>query len=209
VGLSLSLRIQPRIEQALTHEQRHFVRQEVFARRTNLLGDVRGGEYKPKATCPGCSYHLEPLEIVDGFLPDPANYTTKCPKCRTRFAPQIVWRFSDLGQSELPFYCAVQVLPKLHGLEVLSPADIEKECPAVYHSALVHYGTLCNAFKKAGIQYGFQNVLDWKEKVRGYLGKLPDTVIAEIVDVSVRAVLIFRNSLGIDPFSRRELAEES
>jgi len=109
---------------------------------------------------------------------------------------------------ELPFYCATQVLAQLNGLQELPPEEIQKEHPAIYHSVRVHHGNFRIAFEKIGIQYRFETVTNWKEKVRDFLGKLPDTVVAEVVDMPVRQVRKLRNDLGIEVFRVRNIIPE-
>lgn len=109
---------------------------------------------------------------------------------------------------ELPFYCATQVLAQLSGLQELRPEEIQKEHPAIYHSVRVHHGNFRIAFEKIGIQYRFETVTNWKEKVRDFLGKLPDTVIAEVVDMPVRQVRKLRNDLRIEVFRVRDVLSE-
>lgn len=112
------------------------------------------------------------------------------------------------SSGELPFYCATQVLAQLSGLENFTPDQIQVNHAAIYHSVRVHHGNFRVAFEKIGIQYPFETVTNWKERVGEFLGKLPDTVIAEVVDVPVKTLRNLRNSLGIPSFSKRELLEE-
>jgi hypothetical protein len=102
----------------------------------------------------------------------------------------------------------MQVLAQLGGLETKSLDEIMTGYPGVYHSVRVHHGNLRRAFEKIGVQYPFENITDWKTKVGEFLGKLPDTIVAEVVDMPVRAIRKLRKSLNIKPFSRRELAGE-
>lgn len=179
------------------------IRQALLELRLNLIGAIHGGSYRPKAQCPACSRHLTSLEIIQGFRNDPTDYTTACTACRARFEPKLVWKM-DAIEAEIPFFCSTQVLEQLRGLENKSPDQIQLEDVAVYHSVRVHYGNLRRAFEKIGIPYAFENVTNWKERVRDFLGKLPDTVIAEVVDMPVRTVRNLRKSLGIASFHRRD-----
>jgi len=189
-------------------EQRLVIKQALLMRRLDLTGAVHGGNYQPEAVCPQCDRSLTPFEIIKGFRSDPHDYTTCCTQCHYRFAPKLMWK-DPVGSAELQFYCATQVLEQLLGLEKMTPDEIREKKPAVYHSVLVHHGNLRAAFQKISIQYQFENVTNWKEKIEDFLGKLPDTVIAKVVDVSVRSIRSLRKSLEIEPFSRRAiLAEE-
>jgi hypothetical protein len=145
---------------------------------------------------------------MQGFRSDPLDYTTECTFCRKRFDPKLVWRTGE-SYIEIPFYCPLQVLYQLKGLEELKPDEIQKRHPAIYHSVRVHHGNLRKAFEKVGIQYQYECVFNWQERVHDFIGKLPDNTIAEVVDLSVGAVRKLRKSLGIKPFSRRQLLDET
>ena len=209
IGMRLSaspeIRLAPRVQ--LSPTQRIAIKQTLLTLRLALVGAVHGGDYKPKAQCPKCERALTALEIIQGFRSDPNDYTTECTFCHCRFEPRLVWRLGE-SRAEIPFYCPSQVLYQLSGLEGKTPEEIQKEQPAIYHSVRVHHGNLRRAFEKVGIQYQYESIVNWKEKVNDYLGKLPDTVIAEIVDLSVKTVRNLRKSLGIKPFSRRQLLIE-
>ena len=202
-------RIAQRISHRLSPTQKMAVKQTLLTLRLALIGRVHGGNYQPRAKCPKCDRTLTPLEIIQGFRSDPNDYRTECTSCHARFDPKLEWREGNsLSYVEIPFYCPTQVLAQLHGLEGKTPDEIRAEQPAIYHSVRVHHGNLRQAFAKIGVQYAYENVVNWQEKVNEFLGKLPDTVIAEVVDMSVRAVRSLRHSLGIAPFSQRKLAEE-
>ncbi len=200
-------RLVVRQEQRLTHTQKQEIKAGLLSARLDLVGAIHGGSYRPRATCPGCYRKLTPLEIIAGFRDDVTDYTTSCTYCNKRFEPKLSYS-SSASTIELPFYCATQVLAQLGGLEVLPPEEIQKEHPAIYHSVRVHHGNFRIAFEKIGIQYHFETVTNWKDKVRDFLGKLPDTVIAEVVDLPVRTIRKLRNDLNIDVFRPRDLASE-
>lgn len=210
IGMRLSHSVSPRIEvsQRLTVGQRLEIKQTMLTLRLDLIGAVHGGDYKPRAQCPKCERVLTALEIIQGFRQDPNDYTTECTFCHSRFEPKLIWRSGE-SRAEIPFYCPSQVLYQLHGLEGKTPDEIQKEYPAIYHSVRVHHGNLRRAFEKVDIQYQYESVVNWKERVNDFLGKLPDTVIAEVVDLSVKAVRDLRRSLGISPFSHRSLVNET
>lgn len=194
--------------QRLSVAQRHEIKQEMLMNRLGLIGEVHGGNYRPSARCPGCYRDLIPLEIIQGFSTDPMDYTTRCTKCNKRFEPKLVWYSSDAVKLELSFYCDVQVLAQLRGLEQMTPDQIRQQSPAIYHSVRVHHGNFRRAFAKIEIQYAYEDVPGWQEKIQSYLGKLPDTVIAEVVDVSVRKIRQLRVAAGISMFRRRDLLLE-
>lgn len=164
--------------------------------RLGLIGALRGEQYTPRGTCPSCGRKMTALEIIKGFNTDPNDFSTLCSGCNTRFQPQLVC-FGNGSSLELPFWCDCQTLYHLQGKETMSPEKLMVEHPAIYRSAIVHHGGIKQAFAKNGVAYPFKEISDWKSKVGAFLGKLPDTVIAECASVSVRAVRKVRNDLGI------------
>ena len=202
-----SIKITPKIKVQITHAQIAKIKAAILELRLDLIGRVHGGNYQPHAVCPKCKRGLTAMEIISGFRDDPNDYTTSCTFCNARFEPKLVYRIGD-SRAELPFYCATQVLAQLDGLQTLTPEEIQKTAPAVYHSTRVHHGNFRIAFQQIGLPYAFETVSDWKEKVKDFLGKLPDTMVAKVVDLSVRTVRTLRNSRGIKPFNRRALLED-
>lgn len=100
------------------------------------------------------------------------------------------------------------MLAQLDDKKNMSPVDFMKNHPALYHSAIVHFGSLKEAFRKVGIEYRFKEKRDWKNKITTFLGQLPDTVIAIIVNVSVDTIRRMRVKLGIPKYSRRRMLED-
>lgn len=187
------LRMEMRKELRLTQKQR--LEQKLFLRLA-LLHALRGEKHVPTGTCPRCNKKMTPSEIMRGFNRDPNDFTTKCPKCKTRFEPRLVSK-SRSGTLECKFLCAVQTLAKLPGKETLSPAELNRREHAMYQSALVHFGTMQEAFKKAGIAYRFKEKVAINTKVRRLLGRLPDAVIARYASVSARRISAMRRERGI------------
>ena len=184
-----------RLEQRLTQEQRILLRTHLFSLRMELVNILREERYVPKAECPKCLRQLTPIEIICGFNRDPNDYTTCCSACGHRFEPKLIC-FYDGGQMELPFFCDSQALSQLHGKENISPDELARKHPAIYRSAIVHHGTITGAFRKIGIEYRFEEVSDWKNKIKPFLSSMPDTAIAECVGVSVSTVSAMRKKLG-------------
>lgn len=200
MGMSLGMRVEQSVEQKLEQriEKRLRLRQRAFALRMELVQALRGERYVPKGDCPRCNKKMTPVEIIQGFNRDPNDFTTRCSnrRCRHRFAPILVWH-ANAVRAEAPFYCAAQTLAQLPRKETLSPERFAREQQAVYRSAIVHYGGIGQAFRKIGIAYAFKEVADPKRKIKPFLGKLPDTVIAECADVSVYAIRKMRKQLRI------------
>ncbi len=194
--------------QELTQVQEAVMLQKhTLSLRLQLLELIRGFRYQPAGQCPICSRQLTPLEVITGFNDDPHDFTTLCTGCGNRFEAKLM-HSSASGSLELPFYCSTQALHQLRELRAIDPDVMKKEHPAIYHSVIVHHGTLRNAFSKIGISYHFDEVVDWKTKVIPFLGRLPDTVIADIVSVSAREVGTLRKKHGIARCTKESMLEE-
>jgi hypothetical protein len=209
MGLSQSFGQVVRQEQAIRQELRLTIeqRQQLAARllqiRFELLQALRGDKYEPRGVCPKCGRKHTAQEIIGGFNQDPLDYTTACTACVTRFEPKIISQ-RDNSIIELPFYCDVQTLDQLHGHESLKPKRLKKKFPAIYHSAIVHFGSIGRAMEKIGLVYPFEEKLDWRHKIVPFLGRMPDTLIAKFANVNVWSVRSLRRKNGIEKFSARE-----
>lgn len=193
--------------QVLTAQQLALVHAHKFSLRLALIAELHGERYEPKGECPSCGRVMTPAEIIRGFNQDPNDYTTACTACGCRFEPKLVC-FDKYSRMEIPFYCDIQTLEKLRGRDNLSPQELAGEFPGVYRSAIVHHGGIRNAFKKIGIDYPFEEISDWQSKAAPFLGRLPDTVIADSAGVKVSAVRAMRRKLGIERYTAdKALAE--
>lgn len=165
--MSLAQRLELRLKQEPTLQQKLRLEAKILNLRLQLIGKVHDEEYQPHATCPQCDKKLTPLQIIKGFKRDENDYTTKCPRCRHRFEPKIICTRAT-GATTLQFFCSSQTLGQLHGKEKLSPAEIQKDFPALYQSALAHFGGLTQAFQKNGVNYGFPEptIPQWEKKVK-------------------------------------------
>ncbi len=174
-----------------------------FAVQVQILQELYGEDYTPRARCPRCNRDLKPQEILEGFLDDPNDFTTQCPndRCAFRFAPHLVRTFIEGGTAELPFYCSVQVLGMLDKCVGMPWEELEKSQPAMVKSARFHFGTVTNAFSQIGQEYSGEPSLEWWEKVRSFLGKVSDGLIAECAGKSRSMVRRLRRKLGIPPFT--------
>ena len=213
LGLSFGTYLEQTQTLRLSHEQRMLITGLVFTLRMNLIESVRGEKLEPRATCPKCQRVLTAGEILVGFNRNPHDFTTHCPEktCLFRFPPTVQHRYMSGTVQEVAFMCGPQTLGQLRqrGLAELTPEQLMKENAAVYHSALAHFGTLKEAFRRIGVAYGFEAVVktkDWKQKIHPYLGNLPDTMIAECVGIPLYAVRTTRRTLRIPPFRKHELA---
>ena len=194
----------------LSAQQECGVIQSVFLRqnlaiRAEILRDLHGrGTFVPHGSCKHCEYTLTIAEIIKGFLDDPNDYTTQCPKCEKRFAPMM--RTGNVGVAwiEQPFYCGVQTLAQLNDLGVQSPEMLMKQHPAIYDSALFHFGTIAAAYKRNGSEYNFDPLPGWNDKIIPYLGRAPDTVLAECAGQRVRTIRRMRMDRGIPAYKREK-----
>ena len=173
-----------------------------------LVGALHGEQYEPQGTCSKCGRKLTVSEILRGFNRNPNDFTTRCTKCGNRFEPQLIVFPENGGRIEFPFYCDNQVLAQLGKHRDLSPEIIAQKYPAIYRSAIVHHGSISEAFKKAGIKYNFDETLDWKNKIAGFLGKLPDTIIAKCARIAVYKIRAMRRQMKIQRFTTKVALEE-
>lgn len=164
--------------------------------RRDLVGALHGGTFTPKATCPQCGRGLTDLEIMKGFLDDPKDYTTQCPGCKRRFPPRLR-RVEDTSTTEVAMFCPAQTLDQLPELAETPVDEFQTKHDGVYQSALLHFGGLKQAFARIGLTYKHEADLNWKKIVNDFLGKMADTVIAELAHVSAKAVGNLRRSLKI------------
>ncbi len=188
LGLSMSLSQHLDQQLQLSQSQKLSMRNEL----RDAMGDK---PWHPKAVCHFCSKRLTNEEILKGFLDDPNDTTTECPKCKQRFQP-LLTRWESSSEMSLMFYCELQTLDRLQDMERLNPNDIRSKNASLYESALSHFGSLSAAFKRLGIKYARAQKA-WKDKVRPFLGDYPDALIAECVGVSRSSVQKYRTDLGI------------
>lgn len=206
--MRFELRQELRQELKLTKELRQELRAHIFALRMNLVGILRDEQYMPKAQCLECNKDMSPAEIILGFNDNPHDFTTQCPECKHRFRPSIIC-FGNGTKIELPFYCDIQTMEQLKGKESLSPAEVARQYPAIYRSAIAHRGGLAQAFAAIGIDYPFKEELSgWKNKIRPFLGRMTDKMIAEIVGVSPATINRMRKESDIPRFTLQVAADE-
>jgi DNA-directed RNA polymerase subunit RPC12/RpoP len=194
-------------QQCLTLQQRQFILSQELTTRIALVAELRNERYEPKAICPKCNRKLEVIEIVSGFNQDPNDFTTRCPKCRHRFPAKLIC-YGEYSNSELPFYCAEQTTAQLKNMSDQSPDYINKEMPAVYRSAVIHFGSLASAFQSVDIQYNFTDTRDWQQKVIPFLGMIPDAMIANCAGTSPFKIRSLRKKFGIPKYSKRKILED-
>lgn len=209
MGMSLSCsqtcRQEQRLDlyQRLTLEQRVLLGGYLHDLGVELTGAIREERYQPVAQCFQCSHKMEPVDILHGFRDVVDDFTTECPKCHHRFEPKLIC-FAGAGSIELPYFCSVQVLGRLRTVADKPPEVITRELPGEYRSAVIHHGTLRNAFQKLSIRYDFPEVTAWESKAQPFLGRLPDTVIARCTGVSVSIIRARRHKAGIRRFCRSQ-----
>lgn len=188
LGLTLApvMRLEHRIEHKLA------VKMEL---RLEILRAMGVMDLKPKGKCPHCTHILTPGEILDGFTDDPLDTTTFCPKCECRFQPLLHRYIDSASEYQIMFMCPVQCMHQLKPMVELDEKSIRDEAPAVYYSALAHFGSLKSAFESEELKY--KGMTSWKDKVRPLLGDFPDRALAEVVGVSRSSVQGLRSRLGI------------
>lgn len=197
--MNLEMRIRQTQEIRLTQEQRILIQTQTFSLRLELIQALRGEKYEPSATCPFCSRQLTPIEIIRGFNQNPNDFTTCCSGCGHRFEPRLIC-FFDGSRIELPFFCNCQALDQLQGKKDLAPERFARDFPGLYRSLIVHHGGLRQAFAKIDVEYNFEEISDWRHKIQLFLGRLPDTTIAELVHVSANTIRHMRKKQGIERY---------
>ncbi|MFA6131719.1 MAG: hypothetical protein WC702_01455 [Patescibacteria group bacterium] len=209
LSMGLGLRHEQRLEPRLSLAQRaHQVQAHIFGLRLQLIGDLRNEQYKPKGVCPKCSRRMTPTEILRGFNNDPNDFTTACTGCGFRFDPKLKCSDQHGTWVEVPFYCNCQTLERLRGKETLRPSELVRQHAGIYRSAIVHFGNIRAAFAQIGIEYALEDFNNWENKVEVFLGRLPDTVIAECVGRPVVEVRRLRRKLGISRYTTRRALDE-
>lgn len=199
LGLSHSLR--------LTLDQKLHIQTRLLSLRLELVEQIRDERYDLQGECPGCLRKLKPIEIIKGFNQNPNDFTTVCTNCGRRFEPTLIC-FGNESRIELPFYCDVQTLSQLNDKENFDPEKLKKDHAGLYRSAIIHFGSLKNAFAKIGIVYLFEDISDWKNKITPFLGRMPDVHISQCVNVPVNMIRTIRKKLGIPRYTRRQALED-
>ncbi len=203
LGHRLEHRIEQRLETRLSLAQRVEIASILCLRHLELVQTLRGQSYEPGGECPRCGTRPTAGEIILGFSRDPKDFTTKCPRCRTRFEARLICSGNG-SKIQVTFYCPSQVLDQLRGLERITPEQISHDHPGVYQSALAHHGSLTAAFGLVGLDYALEKPVSWKEKVAPFLGLLPDSAIARAANAPVSAVRAIRRAQGIDRYVQRD-----
>ncbi len=207
MGLKMSFELCQMQTHRIDCVQRLQLRTRTLGLKLRLILELREVQYIPSATCLTCGYKLKPLEILQGFTADVDDMRTTCPKCTARFEARLVTASSG-SRMELLFYCKNQALHRLSRLADLEPKQIQKEFPSLFHSVIVHFGSIAGGFKDIGIAYAFPDRLDWKNKVVPFLGLLPDVEIARCANVSASRIGYLRRNLGISRYVLADYAVE-
>lgn len=191
----------------LTLQQRLKLENQQLQLKLQLAESVSGRTFTPTANCPECHRVLTPLEIIQGFSNDVNDFNTTCTGCGHRFRPRLTSKDST-GSIEIAFLCQDQLLSQLPGKESLKPEEIDFRHQEIYHSAIFYFGSLTRAFQEINIAYKEDDLSSWRTKIALFLGKVPDSVIAQYVPVKVATVGKYRRSLGINTYNPRLAAME-
>ncbi|HEY4511609.1 MAG TPA: hypothetical protein VJH55_02090 [Candidatus Paceibacterota bacterium] len=203
-GTRLSQRCGIRLvqRQALTLEQKHLLRQthisdgnDRYLFYLGLMSTVHGHKMSPSARCPKCVKGLSVAEIILGFKRDLNDFTTECPRCKTRFEATNL--LDKRTGKEAAFWCRDQTIERLPGKEHLSPMEFKEQHPHIYFSALFWFGSLLNAFRQRKIEYR-KEMGDWMTKARFCLGQIPDQDVASIFGVKKLEVTVLRKQFRIN-----------
>ncbi len=202
--LSMSMRqsINLRQEQRMDQRMQQKIQMKLELLMSQLVSISREFVFKPKAVCPFCRTRLTESQIIEGFLPDPNDYTTLCPSCETRF----VCNLSN-PDIELQFLCPDQSLHAIKDLSKKAPEWFKKHEPSAYRSAVYHFGSLKSAFEKLGIRYNHNEDAIWIDKIKDFLGLVSDVKIAESVAQPVSKIRSLRKAYGIERATKNTIKE--
>jgi len=168
----------------------------VLQLKLGLIAAIRGVRLLIVGEC-ACLYNLDPVEVMAGFKKYPADKGVYCPHCARDVQPAL-----SSETVPYPFIGPTLVLDRLMELKSLPFEELEKDHRAIFYSALVHFGTLYDAFKQRGIirQYD-PRPANWQDRIAGYLGRLPDETIAQLVGEDPRAIAKLRRQRQKPTFS--------
>ena len=177
---------------------------------TEILQSLRGFNFTPQATCANCAHQFTRAQILWGFMDDDTDARVQCPRCNsTNNGAILVDQAHEYAKLEVPFYCYRQVVYffKQHPeLANLPPQTIEKRHPAYAASAMIHFGNYATLFrnKELDLPYAFGEIASWEHKVKQFLGKVPDEIIAKCVGVSKKVVAKRREDLKIPAYQQKK-----
>lgn len=177
--------------------------------RFEVISALNDFEYWFENQCPKCGYLLNFLEVCGGFSKSSNNLNTGCPSCGKRFRPRLAWRqiwgITVGGWFEESLLSPAVVKSCLRGLEMGTLDDIRKYHSTLYHSAIVHNGTLSNAFREAGssrhVLGEFSGLREKAQRIQRFFGKLSDSEIARLSGLSTATVRSLRKKAGIKPYN--------
>lgn len=170
----------------------------LIADRVILISALHSPKYTIKAICGECRMSISLPNILHGFGSNPDDNTIQCSRCNARVWPTLRTSYS-FAYGKMPFFGKEQVLKELSGayLELYDPDTLCSKQPAVYRSALIHFGSLRRAFSRINVEYRQGPVRDWESRLAVFLGCVSPVVIAGIANVTVSDVKIACKTMGI------------
>ena len=158
-----------------------------------LLRGIRDGIC---AQCKRCGYSFPETNIVMEFSKlkkenilfircNKCGYGSVDPKITSNDIPICTFRSQFLTLSML----------KYEDIESLDPERIKSDYESVYHSAIFYYGSLKNAFSFVSKNYKYEEIPDWKVKIRPLVGQFSVSLISKMSGVSEKKIQKFVNSL--------------
>ncbi len=174
----------------------------VWRRQRELVEAITGKKFTISCVCRNttCAHSYTEWEIVNWF--DVDGFTVECPKCGWHSEPRLTVDFGDGGNRkriECQLYGPGLVLERLPVVLKSPPWDFA-EYSAICNSAVVHFGGLKQACAQLGIERSFGPGPDWRDRIDPFLGRLPDTVMARLLDTSPRFMRRWRRNQRIAPF---------
>lgn len=187
----------------LTHEQVLALDNYVKELTLKMTSELTPG-YHEITKCPTCGWVLSKSERLMCYTTDLSNIKTRCYKCKSFYHAYI-----QLGDCKYVLYAQRHIIFRLRNLWSKTPDEILKLHPAFYHSCVYNYGNITKAFLAAKIKYIYKENQDWQEKVKPFLGKLTDKVIADVVRVDPSVITKLRKTNGdIPKFTRSKILRE-
>lgn len=178
--------------------------------RASLSNALASEVCAPYAYCLRCHRPLGFDEIGQGFSADPLDTTIRCPReiCGGPVSAILRRHLAPAAHVETEFYGPRQTIAKLTAEHAsLEPTRMRAAHASLYYSAIFHFKTLDRAFARAKIPHPHPVVHDWERTVVDYLGKVPDSYIAQCAGVSVKRIRALRNARCIAPYHPRQRSD--
>lgn len=178
--------------------------------RASLSNALASDVCVPHAYCLCCLRPLGFDEIGQGFSADPLDTSMRCPReiCGGPVSVVLRRHLAPAALVETELYGPRQTIAKLTAeYASLEPMRMRAAHASLYYSAIFHFKTLNRAFAQAKIPYSHPEVHGWERTAVDYLGKVPDSYIAQCASVSIKKIRALRTARRIAPYHPRRHAD--